>query len=66
VFWKCFDVFEVTFLGISSLWAFSEEFVSCLIWNKATSSDKTPFPANWRLGLPGSPSTSAPSALVLR
>lgn len=34
VFWKCFDVSEVTFLGISVLWAFSKEIVSCLIWPK--------------------------------
>lgn len=64
-FWKCFDVSEVTFLGISRLWAFSKEFVSCLIWTEATSSDKTSFPANWRLGLPGSSSARAPSALLV-
>lgn len=66
VFWKCFGISEVAFLGISSLWAFSEEFLSYLIWSNATSSDKTTFPANWRLGSPGSSTTCAPSALVLR
>lgn len=65
VFWKCFDVSKVTFLGISSLWAFSKEFVSCLIWTKASSSDKTSFPANWKLGLPGNSAAHAPSVLVL-
>lgn len=60
----CFDVSEVTFLGISSLRARSKEFVSCLIWTQATNSEKTSFPADWRLGLPGSSSARAPSALL--